>query len=89
MWGEKPEENPECGLAVRPSQGRVTVTRPTDRGSGRAGLPWQVGQQCPAWVSGWLQPRGSQGRRLQVTKPPRQVHRLQGSWGSGNSWLLR
>lgn len=61
------------------------------RGSGRTrtALPWQVGQQRPDGVSGWLQPRGSQGRRLQVTKPPRQVHTLQGSRGSRNSWLLR
>jgi hypothetical protein len=52
-------------------------------------LPWQVGQQCSGTMSGWLQAGGSQGRRVQVTKPPRQVHRLQASRGSGNSWLLR
>lgn len=99
VWGEEPQENPVCGLAAWLSRGRgdsdqtrglAAEGRPgVEKGSGRAGLPWQVGQQCPDGVSGWLQPRGSQGRRLQFTKPPRQVHRLQGSRGSGKSWLLR
>lgn len=86
------------GLLCGCLRGGAMVARPGDSGllrveKGRweegAALPWQMGQQCPDGVTGWLQPRGSQGWRLQVTKPPRQVHRLQGSRGSGNSWLLR
>lgn len=79
------------GFAVRLSWGGGNSdSRPLGAPAGAGdGLPWQVGQQCPGRVSGWLQPRGSQGRRPQVTKPPRQAHRLQGSRGSRNSWLLR
>lgn len=86
------------GLLCGHLRGGVTVARPDDSGllgvqkgqwNRSAALPWQVGQQCPDGMTGWLQPGGAQGLRLQVTKPSRQVHRLQGSRGSGNSWLLR
>lgn len=88
---EARDGNAGCGSAGRLSLGSGLLEVQKGRGGGRAGiaLPWQVGQQCPDGMSGWLQPRGSQGLRPQVTKPSRQVHRLQGARGSGNSWPLR